>query len=82
MSIGLPIVASKVIGNIDTIKDDFSGLFYRLGDINQAVYCIQRIMNDNSLKSKISFNSFSSHRKLFTTNKMKKSYLSLYKKFN
>ena len=82
MSIGLPIVASKVIGNIDTIKDNYSGLFYRLGDINQAVYCIQRIMNDNSLKSKISFNAFSSHRKLFTTNKMKKSYLDLYKKFN
>ena len=82
MSIGLPIVASKVIGNIDTIKDNYSGLFYRLGDINQAVYCIQRIMNDNSLKSKISFNAFSSHRKLFTTNKMKKSYLALYKKFN
>ena len=71
MSIGLPIVASKVTGNIDTIRDNFSGLFYRLG-----------VMNDNHLKSKISFNAFSSHRKLFTTNKMKESYLSLYKKFN
>ena len=82
MSIGLPIVASKVIGNIDTIEEDFSGLFYNLGDINQAINCIQRIMNNNSLKSKISFNAFSSHRKLFSTNKMKKSYLSLYNKFN
>ena len=82
MSIGLPIVASKVTGNIDTIRDNFSGLFYRLGDINHAINCIQRVMNDNHLKSKISFNAFSSHRKLFTTNKMKKSYLSLYKKFN
>ena len=82
MSIGLPIVASNVTGNIDTIVDEFSGLFYSLGDINHAINCIQRIMNDNSLKSKISFNAFSSHRKLFTTNKMKKSYLSLYKKFN
>ena len=81
MSIGLPIVASKVTGNIDTIKDNFSGLFYELGDINQAIYCIQRIMDDNSLKSTISFNAFSSHRKLFNTNKMKKSYLSLYNKF-
>ena len=81
MSIGLPIVASKVTGNVDTIKDNYSGLFYKLGDINQAVYCIQRIMNDNSLKSKISLNAFSSHRKLFTTNKMKNSYLYLYKKF-
>ena len=27
MSIGLPIVASKVTGNIDTIKDNYSGFF-------------------------------------------------------
>ena len=81
MSIGLPIVASKVTGNIDTIRNEFSGLFYRLGDINQAINKIERIMYDSDLKSKISFNAFSSHRKLFTTNKMKKSYLTLYREF-
>ena len=82
MSIGLPIVASKVTGNIDTIRNNSSGLFYKLGDINQAVNCIQRIMNNKSLKSEISFNAFSSHRKFFTTNKMRESYISLYKKYN
>tara|TARA_B100000963_G_C22424071_1_gene579011 strand:- start:257 stop:388 length:132 start_codon:yes stop_codon:yes gene_type:complete len=35
MSIGLPIVASKVTVNIDTIRHDFSVLFYRLGDIEK-----------------------------------------------
>ena len=49
MSIGLPIVASKVTGNIDTIKNDFSGFFYRLGDIKQAVICIEKIMKNNDL---------------------------------
>ncbi len=82
MSIGLPILASKVTGNIDTIKCDFSGFFYRLGDIEQASYLIEKIMNNNSLKLKFSNNSFDTHRKLFTTNKMKNSYLSLYKKYN
>ena len=82
MSIGLPIVASKVTGNIDTIKNDFSGLFYRLGDIKQASYLIEKIINNNTLKLKFSKNSFFTHRKLFTTSKMKNSYISLYKKYN
>ena len=33
MSIGLPIVASEVTGNIDTIKNGLSGFFYRLENI-------------------------------------------------
>ncbi len=81
MSIGLPIVATKVTGNIDTIKSDFSGFFYRLGDIKQASYLIEKIMNNNTLKLKFSKNSFFTHRKLFTTSKMKNGYISLYNKY-
>ena len=79
MSIGLPIVASKVTGNIDTIKNNFSGLFYRLGDINGAVKCIEKIMKNSDLKLEIANNSFLTHRKLFSTKKMKNEYISLYK---
>ena len=82
MSIGLPIVASNVTGNIDTIRDKFSGFLYKLGDINDAINCIERIMKNSKLKSRFSKNSFSMHRELFTTNIMKKSYISLYKKFS
>ena len=78
MSVGLPIVASKVTGNIDTIKNNFSGFFYRLGDINGAVNCIEKIMKNTDLRLKISNNAFLTHRKLFTTKKMKNEYLSLY----
>ena len=35
MSIGLPIVASKVTGNVDTIKNDISGFFYRKENLIQ-----------------------------------------------
>ena len=80
MSIGLPIVASKVTGNIDTVKDNYSGFFYKLGDINQACNCIERIMKNNDIKLKISNNAFLTHRKLFTITKMKNSYSLLYKK--
>ena len=81
MSIGLPIVASKVTGNVDTIKNDISGFFYRLGDIKQATYLIEKIMKNNALKLKLSNNSFFTHRKLFGTSKMKNAYISLYKKY-
>ena len=54
MSIGLPIVASKVTGNIDTVKVNYSGFFYKLGDINEACNCIERIMKNSELKLKIS----------------------------
>ena len=81
MSIGLPIVASKVTGNIDTFKDNYSGFLYKLGDINEACRCIERIMKNSDLKLKISNNSFFTHRKLFTTNKMKNAYSLLYKKY-
>ena len=80
MSIGLPIVASKVTGNVDTIRQDYSGFFYRLGDIRDAINCIERIMKNNVLKLEISNNSFLSHGELFNVNKMKNEYISLYKK--
>ncbi len=81
MSIGLPIVASRVTGNIDTIKSGYSGFFYDLGDINKARYFIKKILENNDLKLEISNNSFLTHRKLFTTTKMKEAYISLYKKY-
>ena len=81
MSIGLPIVASKVTGNIDTVKDNYSGFFYKLGDINEACNCIERIMKNNDIKLKISSNAFFTHRNLFTIAKMKNSYSQLYGKY-
>ena len=79
MSIGLPIVASKVTGNIDTIRQDHSGLLYKLGNIRDAINCIEIIMNNKDIKSRISKNSFLTHRELYTLNKMKNEYISLYK---
>ncbi len=81
MSIGLPVVASKVTGNIDTIRNNFAGFLYTLGNINEAIIYIERIMNNSNLKCKFSKNSFAMHREIFTTNKMKNSYKSLYKNF-
>tara|TARA_Y100001933_G_scaffold261785_1_gene317333 strand:+ start:1409 stop:2500 length:1092 start_codon:yes stop_codon:yes gene_type:complete len=81
MSIGMPIVVSNVIGNIDTIKNNHSGFFYKVGDIIQASKCIKEIINNKELKLKFSINAYERHKELFSTKKMKDSYISLYKKY-
>ena len=81
MSIGMPIVASNVIGNVDTIKNNHSGLFYKIGDIKEASKCITDVINNENLKLKFSINAYERQREFFSTQKMKNSYISLYKKF-
>ena len=46
MSIGLPIVASNVVGNCDAIIHDQSGYLYDLHDINSAVGYLKLLSND------------------------------------
>ena len=80
MSIGLPVVASKVVGNIDTIKQGISGYFYDLGDVNQASKYIKKILSDEIINSKFSLSSIKKQRKFFTLQNMKNNYYDLYKK--
>jgi len=78
MSVGLPIIASNVIGNKDTIEHKKSGFLYELGDIKRASYFIEKILKDDELKEKFSRNSFKRQRKLFSHNRMVSAYLSIY----
>ena len=78
MSIGMPILASKVTGNCDTISHNVSGLFYKLGDIQQAKDFINLIMENPKIRFNFSLNAYKTHRIKFSLLKMKKSYLELY----
>ena len=78
MSIGIPILASKVTGNCDTISHNVSGLFYKLGDIQEAKDCINLIMENPKIRFNFSLNAYKTHRSKFSLSKMKKSYLKLY----
>ena len=81
MSVGLPILASNVTGNIDTIENKISGYYYDLGNINQASILAKEILEDQKLKQIFSINSFKLQRKKFSTRKMKQSYIDLYSEF-
>ena len=46
MSIGLPIIASDVMGNCDTIVSGQSGYLYKLNDVKDAVKKISKWSKD------------------------------------
>ena len=81
MSIGLPIVASNVIGNCDTFRNGYSGFYYELGDIKSACDYISLILNDKDIYSLFSKESQLIQRKLFSLKRMKKKYINLYENF-
>jgi len=78
MSIGLPVIASKVTGNVDTIQHAFSGYFYQLKDIYSASKYINILSKDKSLRLKMGKSAFTRQKKLFSTKKMIASYEVLY----
>ena len=78
MSIGLPIVASNVVGNCDAIIHDQSGYLYDLHDINSAVGYLKLLSNDKVDRLKKGKAAFNRQRKNFSINKMKNSYKNLY----
>jgi len=78
MSIGLPIVASNVAGNIDTVKNGKTGYLYDLNNIEMAINFINKLANDESLRNVMGYNSFKRQRKLFSKLNMISNYENLY----
>ena len=81
MSVGLPIVASNVTGNLDTIEHGKSGYLYELKNVIQAVRYIKKLANDKYKRINFGKNAFERQRKCFSKDIMLSEYLQLYKKF-
>jgi len=78
MSIGLPIVASNVAGNCDTIIHGKSGFYYDLSDINKAVGYLTKLSKNKLLKQKLGKAAFQRQREFFSRQKMLSKYKKLY----
>ena len=78
MSLGLPIIASKVIGNIDTIEHKKSGFLYELGNIRMASKFIKLLADDIKLRIFMSENSYLRQKKFFTLDRMVHKHLEIY----
>jgi glycosyltransferase involved in cell wall biosynthesis len=81
MSVGLPIVASKVTGNIDTIEDRKTGFFYDLGNPIMAAKKIKLILSNENLMKEIGLRSKLRQKNLFDSKKMAAEYQKIYKSF-
>ena len=78
MSVGLPIIASNVTGNKDTLEHGISGYFYELGDIYQAKEYIFSLINNKDQRKKMSIESQKRQREHFSINTMINNYKNLY----
>ncbi len=82
MSVGLPIIASDVIGNCDTILSGQSGYLYKLNDVKDAVLKIKKLSKSNNLRKKFGNAAFERQRYLFSKELMVKQYTNLYRNFS
>lgn len=81
MSIGLPIIASNVVGNLDTIEHGKSGYLYELGDLKSATQYISNLAISKSLRKNIGRNSYLRQRSEFSEEFMAQNYINLYSNF-
>tara|TARA_B100000886_G_scaffold324988_1_gene270148 strand:- start:2329 stop:3408 length:1080 start_codon:yes stop_codon:yes gene_type:complete len=79
MSVGLPIIASNVTGNLDTVLHGISGYLYDLEDINSAIKFLNKLAKDDYHRNFIGKNAYLRQRKFFSEKDMINKYSDLYK---
>jgi len=82
MSVGLPIVASNVAGNIQTIEHSISGFYYKLGDLHEASVYLKSLATNDSLRVSLGLNAQSLQRTKFSSKIMAEKYNQLYSKIH
>jgi glycosyltransferase involved in cell wall biosynthesis len=53
MSLGLPVVATRIGGSLDQIEDNVSGLLVTPGDATALADAIERLMDDPQLRARL-----------------------------
>ena len=78
MSIGLPIIASNVVGNSDTIQNTNEGYLYKKGNIYEAASYIKFLSKNKEKMNSMIKKSQLRQRKFFSNSILKLKYKSLY----
>ena len=82
MSVGLPVVASDVAGNNQTIKHSSSGFYYKLGETKEAALLLKRLAVDSNLRCSFGVNAQSLQRRKFSSKIMAEKYNEIYSHIN
>lgn len=72
MSLGIPVIASAVVGNKDAVDDQKTGLLYELGDIEKASHHIRTLLDDKERREIISQSAKARQVELFSVFSMSK----------
>ena len=78
MSTGLPVVASRVARNCETIIHGSSGYYYDLGDIQMASRYLQDLAFSFSKRSNFGVNSRAMQREYYSAQSMAEQYSGVY----
>ena len=78
MSLGLPVIASNVVGNKDAVSHEISGFLYPLGQPKIAATYISEIISKPELRMELSSAAKNRQRELFSTETMTASTISIY----
>ena len=78
MSAGLPVVASNVTGNSETIIHGESGYLYKIGNIVSAANHILRLSNNSNIRKSLGENARRRQQEFFSSARMIKDYIKIY----
>ena len=78
MSLGLPIVASNVTGNLETIIHGESGYLYKIGNIFSAANHILRLNKNPNIRKSLGQNAKIRQQKMFSVSRMINDYTKMY----
>jgi L-malate glycosyltransferase len=81
MATGLPILASKVGGNIELIKHNYNGLLFEPGDISDITNSIINVIEDPVSKTKYGVNNYDLFTRSFRLDIALSKYHALYESF-
>ena len=79
MACGLPVVATKVSGNVDLIEDGINGFLVEPGNPKALASAIEKVLNDENLSKKMGEANRKKIEKYYSLEKVVSSYIAIYK---
>ena len=78
MATGLPIVASRVSGTVDVVKDGENGLLFESGDREGLIRCLQALTASSALREGLGEKARETVEQRFSLDRMVDRYITLY----
>jgi glycosyltransferase involved in cell wall biosynthesis len=78
MASGLPIVASKIGGNLESVENNVNGFHFEKGNENELAEKLIKLLSDDALCTRLSCNSYEIYSRKFSAKTQLKGYFEIY----